>query len=63
MIIDAICNKCKKKIGYASISGDDAKNLKGMDCFASVKYRYLCIELLCDECRVGRIDLAEGDEE
>ena len=61
MIIEAQCCQCNKHIGYASLTGkyiDDDITL-----VRTVANSYARMELLCDECRVGRIDLNEGDEE
>lgn len=61
MIIEAQCNQCHKHIGHASLTGkyiDDDITL-----VRTIANSYAHMELLCDECRVGRIDLDGGKRE
>ena len=62
MIIDAVCKKCKKKLGYVSMFGD-LTNQRTMCYFSGIEGKYLRIELLCDECGNGIIVLDKGDED
>ena len=60
MIVDAICEVCKKRIGYASITGDDVIYLKNTDRVCTLRNgTRFYMELLCDDCGQKRIDLED----
>lgn len=58
MIIEARCNVCGKRFGYASVTGVDWYNTPFMK---TVRCREMLIEMLCDECRKGRIDIDQTE--
>ena len=60
MIIEAQCKDCGKHIGYASLYGGQIAD--GITYVRHISHGETNLELLCDECRVGRIDLDEVDE-
>lgn len=58
MIIEARCNICGKRFGYASLTGADWYHTSFMK---TVQCREMLVEMLCDECREGRIDIDQTE--
>ena len=56
MIIEARCNDCGKRIGYALLLGD-TEFLKDTKYVRKISYQQFSVTLLCDECRDGQIEL------
>lgn len=56
MIVEARCNECGERIGYISINAHlKTKYIK------TIRDGNAYVELLCDDCREGRLDLDEGE--
>lgn len=58
MIIEARCSVCGKRFGYASLTGADWYHTSFMK---TVRCREMLVEMLCDECREGRIDIDQTE--
>lgn len=62
MILETRCNRCGKHIGYVSMTdlpGIKSKFVKTIEKRGHISGDYVQIELMCDSCRDGIIDLAK----
>ena len=60
MIIEARCNDCGKRIGYASVLGD-TEMLRDTKYVRKITHICTTLVILCDECKEWHVDL-EGEQ-
>lgn len=64
MILETRCNRCDKHIGYVSMTDlleIKSKFIKTIEKQGYTSMDYVRIEMICDSCREGVVDL-EGDQ-